>query len=175
MPDSLLTALKFVFLALLYLFFLRVIRAVWVELREPKGVQVALAPPPPPPPPPRATVRAGVGAGGGGGGLRSPWAGRNTSPEHLVVREPAALQGQVFDLGDELTVGRAIGCSVSLPDDTFVSTLHARVFRRDGALYVEDLGSTNGTFLNDRPVTGTVPFNKGDRLQVGKSVLELAP
>ncbi len=80
----------------------------------------------------------------------------------------------MFDLGDELTVGRAIGCGVSLPDDTFVSTLHARVFRREGALFVEDLGSTNGTFVNDRPVTGTVPFHKGDRLQVGKTVLELA-
>ncbi len=166
MPESLLTALKLIFLGLLYLFFLRVIRAVWVELREPKGVQVAVAPPPAAP---RATVRSGAG----GGGPRSPWGASTRSPERLVVREPAELYGQEFDLGDELTVGRAIGCGVSLPDDTFVSTLHARVFRRDGALYVEDLGSTNGTFLNDRPVTGTVPFHKGDRLQVGKSVLEL--
>jgi pSer/pThr/pTyr-binding forkhead associated (FHA) protein len=84
------------------------------------------------------------------------------------------MQGQTFDLGDELTVGRAVGCGVALPDDTFVSTLHARVFRRDGALYVEDLGSTNGTFVNDRPVTATVAFQTGDRLQVGKTVLELA-
>src|ERR1700722_10490240 len=164
MPDSLLTALKLVFLGLLYLFFLRVIRAVWVELREPKGVQVALAPPPPAP---RATVRAG------GSPQRGGWGARNADAEHLVVREPAELYGQTFELGDELTVGRAIGCGVSLPDDTFVSTLHARVFRRDGALYVEDLGSTNGTFLNDRPVNGTLPLNKGDRLQVGKSILEL--
>jgi hypothetical protein len=174
-PDSLLTALKLVFLGLLYLFFLRVIRAVWVELREPKGVQVAVAPPPPAP---RATVRAGAGvgaAGGGGGGGGGFWGSRNAGAEHLVVREPADQYGQSFELGDELTVGRAIGCGVSLPDDTFVSTLHARVFRRDGALYVEDLGSTNGTFLNDRPVTGTMALNKGDRLQVGKSVLELAP
>jgi pSer/pThr/pTyr-binding forkhead associated (FHA) protein len=91
-----------------------------------------------------------------------------------VLLAPPELYGQTFDLGDELTVGRAIGCGVSLPDDTFVSTLHARVFRRDGSLYVEDLGSTNGTFVNDQPVTATVPFHKGDRLQVGKTVLELA-
>jgi pSer/pThr/pTyr-binding forkhead associated (FHA) protein len=89
------------------------------------------------------------------------------------VLEPAPLYGQTFDLGDELTVGRAIGCGVSLPDDTFVSTLHARVFRRDGSLYVEDLGSTNGTFVNDRPVTGTVAIRRGDRLQIGKTVMEL--
>ena len=55
--------------------------------------------------------------------------------------------------GDELTVGRATGASVSLPDDTFVSQVHARVFRRDGSLFVEDLGSTNGTFLNRKAVS----------------------
>jgi hypothetical protein len=167
MPESLLTALKFIFLGLLYLFFIRVIRAVWVELREPKSVQVAVAPPPPPAG--RATARVG----GAAGSARGPWAGANHDPERLVLLEPVAQYGQVFELGDELTVGRATGCGVALPDDTFVSTLHARVFRRDGALFVEDLGSTNGTFVNDRPVTGTVPFHKGDRLQVGKTVLEL--
>jgi len=163
MPDSLLTALKLIFLGLLYLFFIRVIRAVWVELREPKSVQVSLAPPPP--------SRAPSSRGGS---LRPPWASGSEAPERLVLLEPAAQFGQAFDLGDELTVGRATGCGVALPDDTFVSTLHARVFRRDGSLFVEDLGSTNGTFVNDRPVTGTVPFHKGDRLQVGKTVLELS-
>jgi len=167
MPDSLLTALKLIFLGLLYLFFLRVIRAVWVELREPKDVQVAVAPPPPAP---RATARAGSGTGG----PHLPWGGASRGPERLIVREPADRLGQEIVLGEELTVGRAIGCGVSLPDDTFVSTLHARVFRRDGSLYVEDLGSTNGTFINDRQVTGTAPLRPGDRLQVGKSVLELA-
>jgi pSer/pThr/pTyr-binding forkhead associated (FHA) protein len=156
MPDSLLTALKLIFLGVLYLFFIRVLRAVWVELREPKSVQVAVAAPAPRP------ARES----------RAPSAGN--APERLVVLEPADQYGQSFELGDELTVGRAIGCGIALPDDTFVSTLHARVFRRDGALFVEDLGSTNGTFVNDHPVTGTVAFHKGDRLQVGKSVLELS-
>jgi FHA domain len=164
MPDSLLTALKLIFLGLLYLFFVRVIRAVWVELREPKSVQVAVAAPLPSRAPGAAR----------GGGARPEWAGGASAPERLVLREPAAQFGQTFELGDELTVGRASGCGVALPDDTFVSTLHARVFRRDGALFVEDLGSTNGTFVNDRQVTGTVPFHKGDRLQVGKTVLELS-
>ena len=85
MPDSLLTALKLIFLGLLYLFFFRVIRAVWVELREPKNVQVAVAPPPPARPPrgdgwlgrgargqaAPAGVPAGV-AGVAGGGM-NPW------------------------------------------------------------------------------------------------------
>jgi pSer/pThr/pTyr-binding forkhead associated (FHA) protein len=71
-------------------------------------------------------------------------------------------------------VGRAPGCGVSLPEDTFISQLHARVFRRDGSLFVEDLGSTNGTFLNRKAVSAAVPLRKGDRLQVGKTVLEVA-
>nr|MDQ2754925.1 FHA domain-containing protein [Actinomycetota bacterium] len=81
--------------------------------------------------------------------------------------------GQVFDLGDELTVGRAPGCGVSLPEDTFISQLHARVFRRDGDLYVEDLGSTNGTYLNGKRLSAAVALRRGDHLQVGKTVLEL--
>jgi hypothetical protein len=189
MPDSLLTALKLIFLGLLYLFFFRVIRAVWVELREPKNVQLAVAPPPPARPPrgngwggrrargqaAPAAVPAGGVAGVAGGGVK-PWGGPVESRvrERLVVLDPPGYRGRAFELADELTVGRAVGCGVALPDDTFVSTLHARVFRRDGSLFVEDLGSTNGTFVNDRPVTSTVPIRVGDRLQVGKTVLELS-
>ena len=57
----------------------------------------------------------------------------------LAVVEPAELKGRTYPLGDELTVGRAAGCQVTL-DDTYVSQLHARVFSRDGQLFVEDLG-----------------------------------
>ena len=60
-----------------------------------------------------------------------------------------------------------------LPDDTFVSQLHARLFRRDGDLYVEDLGSTNGTYLNKKKVTAAVPMRKGDKLQIGKTIMEV--
>ena len=72
-----------------------------------------------------------------------------------------------------MTVGRAGGCSVPIADDTFVSQLHARVFRRDGDLFVEDLGSTNGTYLNKRKVTAAAAMRKGDKLQVGKTTMEV--
>jgi len=163
-PDSLLAVLKVIFLLLLYLFFFRVVRAVWIELREPKMVH---APPGVagaagmPPPPPAAVVRAGR-------------RGRHPKVERLVIVEPTERKGQEFPLGDELTVGRATGCGVSLPEDTFISQVHARVFRRDGKLYVEDLGSTNGTYLNRRAVSAPAAIGKGDRLQVGRTVLEMS-
>jgi pSer/pThr/pTyr-binding forkhead associated (FHA) protein len=152
MSDGLLTILKLFFLALLYLFFFRVLRAVWAELTAPA---VTAAP-------------AGTPAGRGSavrGGARTPM--------RLKVVEPAADRGRTYDLGDELTAGRASGCQISLPDDTFVSQLHARIFRRDGQIYVEDLGSTNGTFLNRKKVSSPQPLRRGDRLQIGKTVLEL--
>jgi pSer/pThr/pTyr-binding forkhead associated (FHA) protein len=161
-PDTLLAVLKVIFLCLLYLFFVRVLRAVWIELREPRTVQVAAVPPPGPPQPAPSRNRAQPDRAGA------------TRGERLVIVEPAERKGQAFDLGDELTVGRAAGCGVALPDDTFVSQVHARVFRRDGSFFVEDLGSTNGTFLNKKPVSVAVPLRKGDRLQVGKTVLELS-
>lgn len=79
----------------------------------------------------------------------------------------------MFPLGEEVTIGRAPGCSVALASDTFVSALHARVFLRDGEAFVEDLGSTNGTYLNRDRLSGTSPLRGGDRLQVGHTVLEV--
>ncbi|MDQ6799028.1 MAG: FHA domain-containing protein [Actinomycetota bacterium] len=152
MPDSLLTILKFCFLAVLYLFFVRVLRAVWAELREPAPVAVpAVAPAQP-------------------AAAKQAWATKGGS--RLRVIEPASTRGQTYDLNDELTLGRAAGCQVTI-DDTFVSQLHARLFRRDSQYFVEDLGSTNGTYLNRKKVSAPIAIRKGDRLQVGKTVLEL--
>ena len=79
----------------------------------------------------------------------------------------------MYELSDESTVGRAAGCQVAL-DDSYASQLHARLYKRDGKLFVEDLGSTNGTYVNRRKVTAPVALRKGDRLQVGRTVLEVA-
>jgi pSer/pThr/pTyr-binding forkhead associated (FHA) protein len=78
----------------------------------------------------------------------------------------------VFSLTDEVTVGRGGGCGVAI-NDRMVSQLHARIFRRNGQLFIEDLGSTNGTLLNGKKVSAPAAVRKGDRLQVGKTVLEV--
>jgi hypothetical protein len=156
-PETLLTLLKLFFLALLYLFFFRVLRAVWAEVS---------APPLP------AGPRTGA-SGGSTGRAAPPRAAAGRSALRLKVVEPAETRGTVYDLGDELTVGRASGCQIAIPDDTYVSQLHARIFRREGQVFVEDLGSTNGTFLNRKKVSAPVPVRRGDRLQIGKTVLEV--
>ena len=61
---------------------------------------------------------------------------------------------------------------MSVADDTFASSLHARVFARDGGVYVEDLGSTNGTYLNGTRLTMPAVLRPGDQVQVGNTVLE---
>ena len=71
-----------------------------------------------------------------------------------------------------MTLGRAAGCQITL-DDTYASQIHARVFTRDGQWLVEDLGSTNGTWLNRHKVSGPMVLQRGDRLQIGNTVLEL--
>ena len=90
------------------------------------------------------------------------WSSR---PEHA---------GRTYDLDDELTIGRSPGCGVSMPEDIYTSTLHARLFRRNEQLWVEDLGSTNGTFVNSEQITQAVRLGKGDLLQIGSTVFEVS-
>ena len=150
MPESLLAILKICALALLYLFFLRVIRAVWAE------VAPSRTPAPNAPAKARPAKRRGSGKHG----------------RALVIVEPRDHKGQRFDIGDEVTMGRAAGCTVTV-DDTYASQLHARLFHRDGALHVEDLGSTNGTYVNGRKVDAPLPLKRGDQLKVGATVFEV--
>jgi pSer/pThr/pTyr-binding forkhead associated (FHA) protein len=149
-PENLLGLLKLCLLALLYLFFLRVLWAVWAEVRGPRPAKT-----------------------GNSAKTRTPWVRSRGGPAtRLVVDKPAAQKGAAFEIGPEVTVGRAAGCHIALPDDTFVSQLHARVFERSGQVYVEDLGSTNGTYVNGHRVSAPTPMHKGDSLQVGSTVLE---
>lgn len=158
MPEPLLAILKLCALALLYLFFLRVIRAVWAEV-SPARLGPATA---------TATPARRRPRGRRPGGRRSAKAG-----DSIVVVEPRDQKGQRHLLQDEVTLGRAAGCTVTLTDN-YASQLHARVFRRDGELHVEDLGSTNGTYVNGRKVSSPVPLKRGDQLKVGATVFEVS-
>jgi pSer/pThr/pTyr-binding forkhead associated (FHA) protein len=152
-PEAILTILKFCFLGLLYLFLARVVRAVYREL----------SPDRPAPASSNGAARFGRGRGRG--------SDQPVRPFKLKMIDPATAQ--IFPLGEEVTIGRAPGCSVPLADDTYVSQLHARIYVRDGKPFVEDLGSTNGTFLNRDRLSKTMPLHRGDKLQIGRTVLEI--
>ncbi|MBA2427151.1 MAG: FHA domain-containing protein [Actinobacteria bacterium] len=153
MPDLVLDLLKYAFLVILYIFVARAVRAVFLELRPqtaPRRARPAEAPAPPP-----APQRRGKKA-----------------PKKAAVIEGENLRGKSFDLGEELTIGRADKCSVIL-DDPYVSQFHARIFQKGEGVAVEDMGSTNGTYLNRQRITSPAELQRGDRLKIGKTVLEL--
>jgi len=157
--DQLLFVLKLCLLALLYLFFFRVVRAVWAELRTPS-------------PAVGAPVAAGAVAGGPKRRDRKAQAKAAKARPQLVMVEPAEQAGRSYLLDNEASIGRAAGCQITL-DDTYASQIHARVFLRDNQWLVEDLGSTNGTWLNRHKVSGPMVLQRGDRLQIGNTVMEL--
>jgi len=151
-PEAALTVLKFCFLALVYLFLWRVVRVVVLELRAPALAGAA----------PEGPARASTTSRSDRKGAR------------LRILEPAEHRGESYPLGDEITVGRGGGCGIVLTADEFVSTVHARVFRRGDDVFVEDLGSRNGTFVNGERVTATTQIRRGDRVQFGQTVAEMA-
>ncbi len=171
--EPLLGILKYVLLASLYLFFARVLWAVWSEVRGPQqgvasqahaGIGPAdptVAAPSPLNPAPKQSKRP----------IRAP-KGRRGSIARFVVLEPKATRGSAYALGDEITIGRAGTCTIGMPNDSFVSQLHARVFRDSGSVMIEDLGSTNGTYLNGKRLTAAERLTKGDRVQVGGTLFE---
>jgi hypothetical protein len=189
--EQILTVLKFFLIALVWLFFLRVLRAVWVEVRSTDETVGA-------PAPARAAAPAAAAAAAAAampapspvieGGRRASHSERSapgaraedrrstrSTPRALTVVDPPEGKGRTFELANDLTLGRDSRCGIALDDDSFVSSTHARLWFTDGRLWVEDLGSTNGTFINSNPVTSATPLSVGDRLQVGRTVLEAAP
>jgi pSer/pThr/pTyr-binding forkhead associated (FHA) protein len=152
MPELVLDLLKYVFLAVLYIFIARAVRAIYLELRpatSPRASDRAYAPPPSRPQSKR----------------------QKKAPKKAAVIE-GGLKGKSFDLDDELIIGRAEKCGLVL-DDNYVSQMHARIFARDDTFMVEDLGSTNGTYLNRRRITAPAELQRGDRVKIGKTILEM--
>lgn len=150
MPHALLQLLRYFLLAAIWLFFIYAARMVLVEIRRSRAEVAASGPPAP------------------------PVASDKSLPLRLRVVEPPQRRGRVYELGEEVTVGRSPGCAVPLDDDNFASSIHARVFRRNGELWLEDLGSTNGTWLNEERLGAPTRLQRGDRVKVGSTLLEVA-
>ncbi|HVF05996.1 MAG TPA: FHA domain-containing protein [Frankiaceae bacterium] len=93
-------------------------------------------------------------------------------PRHLVI-SAGSLAGQTMELSEQpVTIGRAPDSTLVLTDD-YASTHHARLVPRDGQWLIEDLGSTNGTYLEKAKVTRPTPVPPGAKVRIGKTVLEL--
>ena len=167
MSDTVLGLLKDGWLALLYLFILRVVLVVGKELRGTPTVVagvVAGTPTPPGSPAPKPTKHSKSSQD-----QAPPQAASATWS--LVVEEPAVLRGHTVVVDQEISIGRGGGCAISLPNDTFVSTVHARVMPREAALWIEDLGSTNGTHVAGHALVAEHRLRVGDELRVGETEL----
>jgi len=172
MTDQVLNILKFVLLGLLYLFFARVLWAVWSEVRAPnqRGGRPTVTANPRPAPVPAPTPA---------GGVVQPKQSRRAAKQdarrraaRLVVIEPKQRQGVTVPLAGEITVGRDPNCTISIADDSYVSQLHLRFYDYEGQPMVEDLDSTNGSFHNGNRLQGSKLVHPGDRIQVGTTVIE---
>lgn len=102
----------------------------------------------------------------------SPIPRRDAGPRRLVVTE-GPLRGTTLPLASSaILIGRAPSCTLVLDDD-YSSSRHARVYPEAGQWFVEDLGSTNGTYVDRQRVDGPVPVRPGSQIRVGQSTLEL--
>lgn len=163
-------ALKFGFLAVMYLFLLWVARSALRDLRERDpartaglphgrsgGVQAAVNPKLDP----------------GATGLHSASALGSMdiaahAPRLVVERAPGHEPGMIYDLDGDIVLGRGEEAEIRL-QDPFASARHARIYRQGGALVIEDVGSTNGTYLNEELLETPRPLHPDDRVRIGDS------
>lgn len=158
MLEPVSVALKFGFLLVLYLFLLWVARSALKDLR--RGVETV--------------DEAGAGPAPGLGdatgfhaAASTPFGNEGGEPRLVVQRAPGHEPGMIYDLDSEVVLGRG-DVEIHL-EDPFASTRHARIAREGPVLVLEDLGSTNGTLLNEQPLTGPQPLHNGDRIRIGDS------
>jgi hypothetical protein len=158
MLEPVSVALKFGFLAILYLFLLWV---AWSALRDMRrGDRGAI----------RSAAPAPVDGGTSMYDAAEMFDGGPNGLEHrlLVQRAPGHQSGVAYDIPDSgATLGRG-DVEIQL-EDPFASSRHARISRQGPVLVIEDLGSTNGTYLNGEPLRGPQPLHPGDRIRIGDS------
>lgn len=151
LDEPLAVALKFGFLAVLYLFLLWVARSARRDLgRLEGGSPLEEAPPPLRRREPAAEARS---------------AGQ---PRLEVVAAMGHRPGSAFDVSAGATLGRGDSADI-LVEDPFASSAHARIFPRGDFMYIEDMGSTNGTYLNGRQVESAERLNASDLIRIGDS------
>jgi pSer/pThr/pTyr-binding forkhead associated (FHA) protein len=158
MPQLVVLVIKLAFLALLWLFVLAAVRTVRLDIFGPRVPRAA-----------RNTARARAAA--------PPVAARSAkvkgrAPRELLVTEGALAGTRVRLDANPITLGRDAASTLVLTDD-YVSNHHARIYPSGERWLVEDLGSTNGTYLGDAKVTGPTPLGPGSKVRVGKTVVEL--
>jgi pSer/pThr/pTyr-binding forkhead associated (FHA) protein len=164
MTDQALDILKLVLLALLYLFFARVLWAVWSEVRQPANARGAVDYQPPAAPAGAPTAAK----------QPKPPKGKGGTPGRLVILEPKERRGTTVAVtaAGPVTIGREPDNTIVITDDSFISGHHARVALIGTNVVVDDLASKNGTYLNGSPISHQRTVHSGDRIQVGYTVLE---
>jgi hypothetical protein len=164
MVEQALLVARVAFVVLLYLFIWRVVKLSVRDVRapqesliiSPEAARAAGLGAAAPPPPPNAAAAPASG------------------PAHLyILQSPVFPEGARVVLDEDVVFGRAPGCDVVLDGDETASGRHARVFHRTGYVLIEDLGSTNGTFVNGERVAGDRPLTVGDKVGIGATQLEL--
>jgi FHA domain len=155
--ETTLLALKLAFLVLLYLFIWRIVRSAARDLRLPQESMILA---------PQQAAAAGL----------IPQPAARELGRLVVVSSPTFQDGELFTLDSHpLTIGRAGNNDISMPDDEYASGRHARVEPRRDGIWVEDIGSTNGTFVNGIRLTRERKLTPGDVIRVGETDLRFEP
>jgi FHA domain len=153
--DPVAVGLKFGFLAVLYLFLLWVARSALKDLRRGSEPEYTG---------PSADYEDATGMHSASSGLA-----REGGVPKLRVQTAAGLSaGSAYDLSDGALLGRGEHADIQL-EDGFASSRHARLVPQGDVMVLEDLGSTNGTYLNGEPLRGPQPLHAGDRIRIGDS------
>lgn len=170
MTDQVLDILKLVLLALLYLFFARVLWAVWSEVRQPEVRAAAER---------AAADRPDDGTPTAGTNWRTnakptaPPRGRRGLPARFVVLEPKSRRGTAYPVTAEpIKIGRDEHNTIVIADDAYVSALHATISFVGDRVIVDDVASKNGTYLNGTRLYSQHSVSIGDRIQIGSTILE---
>jgi hypothetical protein len=159
MVDPVSVALKFGFLAVLYLFLLWISRNALKDLKRTSVAAPGYGP----------AQQAPIEATGiHSASTQGQVAEGDMDPRLVVERAPGHVPGMEYEVGDGAVMGRGDQAEIRL-EDPFASSRHARLIRQGAVIVIEDMGSTNGTYLNEELLSGPQPLHAGDRVRIGDS------